>query len=323
MNDQTLEQLGEIESLRRTVSRLSPSEHAIVGSGDDAAVIASDSSFVVSTDTLIENHDFRLDWSTGFDLGFKAVATNLADIAAMGAKTTALVVAIVVPKTTKISWLESFADGLDAGCKAMAPGAGVVGGDLASGDQIVVTVTVHGTLEGRSPVLRSGAKAGDVVAVTGTLGTSACGLALLESGNQDLIKAYDDWVSYHLRPEPPISQGVEAAIAGATSMLDVSDGLSQDLLRICKASNVAINISSKDLQGFEAMLELPALGLEIDPKNWVLHGGEDHALVATFPKDVALPRAFKAIGTVIAGEPALYLDDAQIDSQGWDSITGK
>lgn len=323
MNDQTLEQLGEIESLRRTVSRLSPSEHAIVGSGDDAAVIASDSSFVVSTDTLIENHDFRLDWSTGFDLGFKAVATNLADIAAMGAKTTALVVAIVVPKTTKISWLESFADGLDAGCKAMAPGAGVVGGDLASGDQIVVTVTVHGTLEGRAPVLRSGAKAGDVVAVTGTLGTSACGLALLESGNQDLIKAYDDWVSYHLRPEPPISQGVEAAIAGATSMLDVSDGLSQDLLRICKASNVAINISSKDLQGFEAMLELPALGLEIDPKNWVLHGGEDHALVATFPKDVALPRAFKAIGTVIAGEPVLYLDSVEIDSQGWDSITGK
>lgn len=323
MNDQTLEQLGEIESLRRTVSRLSPSEHAIVGSGDDAAVIASDSSFVVSTDTLIENHDFRLDWSTGFDLGFKAVATNLADIAAMGAITTALVVAIVVPKTTKISWLESFADGLDAGCKAMAPGAGVVGGDLASGDQIVVTVTVHGTLEGRAPVLRSGAKAGDVVAVTGTLGTSACGLALLESGNQDLIKAYDDWVSYHLRPEPPISQGVEAAISGATSMLDVSDGLSQDLLRICNASNVAINISSKDLQGFEAMLELPALGLEIDPKNWVLHGGEDHALVATFPKDVALPRAFKAIGTVIAGEPALYLDDAEINSQGWDSITGK
>lgn len=323
MNDQTLEQLGEIESLRRTVSRLSPSEHAIVGSGDDAAVIASESSFVVSTDTLIENHDFRLDWSTGFDLGFKAVATNLADIAAMGAKTTALVVAIVVPKTTKISWLESFADGLDAGCKAMAPGAGVVGGDLASGDQIVVTVTVHGTLEGRAPVLRSGAKAGDVVAVTGTLGTSACGLALLESGNQDLIKAYDDWVSYHLRPEPPISQGVEAAIAGATSMLDVSDGLSQDLLRICKASNVAIKISSKDLQGFEAMLELPALGLEIDPKNWVLHGGEDHALVATFPKDVALPRAFKAIGTVIAGEPVLYLDDAKTDSQGWDSITGK
>lgn len=323
MNDQTLEQLGEIESLRRTVSRLSPSEHAIVGSGDDAAVIASESSFVVSTDTLIENHDFRLDWSTGFDLGFKAVATNLADIAAMGAKTTALVVAIVVPKTTKISWLESFADGLDAGCKAMAPGAGVVGGDLASGDQIVVTVTVHGTLEGRAPVLRSGAKAGDVVAVTGTLGTSACGLALLESGNQDLIKAYDDWVSYHLRPEPPISQGVEAAIAGATSMLDVSDGLSQDLLRICKASNVAINISSKDLQGFEAMLELPALGLEIDPKNWVLHGGEDHALVATFPKDVALPRAFKAIGVVRAGEPVLYLDDAKTDSQGWDSITGK
>lgn len=323
MSDQTLEQLGEIESLRRTVSRLSPSDNAIVGSGDDAAVIVADQSFVVSTDTLIENHDFKLDWSTGFDLGFKAVATNLADIAAMGARTTSLVVAIVVPKTTKISWLESFADGLEAACQAMAPGAGVVGGDLASGDQIVVAVTVHGSLEGRAPVLRSGAKPGDVVAVAGTLGKSACGLALLQSGNQDLIKSYDDWVGYHLRPEPPIAQGVEAAMAGATSMLDVSDGLSQDLLRICTASSVAIELSSKDLQGFEAMLELPALGLGVDPKSWVLHGGEDHVLVATFPKDAALPKAFKAIGLVTAGEPELYLDGVPVDSKGWDSITGK
>lgn len=323
MNDQTLAELGELESLRRTVARLSPSHHAIVGSGDDAAVIVADQSFVVSTDTLIENHDFKLDWSSSFDLGYKAVATNLADIAAMGAKPTALVVALVVPNSTKISWLEGFADGLDAACKQLAPGAGVVGGDLASGEQIVVSVTVHGSMEGRSPVLRSGAKAGDVVAVAGTLGKSSCGLALLQSGNSDLVNSYDDWVSYHLRPEPPIQQGVEAAEAGATSMLDVSDGLSQDLMRICKASEVAIELSSKDLQGFEAMLELPALGLGVDAKNWVLHGGEDHALVATFPKDAVLPKAFKVIGVVASGEAELYLDGVPLQAKGWDSITGK
>ena len=323
MNDQTLAELGELESLRRTVARLSPSIHAIVGSGDDSAVIVADQSFVVSTDTLIENHDFKLDWSSSFDLGYKAVATNLADIAAMGAKPTALVVAVVVPSSTKISWLEGFADGLDAACKQLAPGAGVVGGDLASGEQIVVSVTVHGSMEGRSPVLRSGAKAGDVVAVAGTLGKSSCGLALLQSGNKDLINSYDDWVSYHLRPVPPIQQGVEAAIAGAASMLDVSDGLSQDLLRICKASEVAIELSSKELQGFEAMLELPALGLGVDAKSWVLHGGEDHALVATFPKDAVLPKAFKAIGVVTSGEAELYLDGVPLQAKGWDSITGK
>ena len=323
MTDQTLEELGEIESLRRTVSRLTPSVYALVGSGDDAAVIVADQSFVVSTDSLIENHDFRLDWSSSFDLGFKAAATNLADIAAMGAKPTALVVALIVPKTTRISWLEGFADGLDAACKALAPGAGVVGGDLASGDQLVISVTVHGSMEGRAPVLRTGAKAGDIVAVTGTLGKSSCGLSLLQSGNKDLINSYDDWVSYHLRPEPPIQQGVEASIAGATSMLDLSDGLSVDLMRICKASSVAIELSSKELQGFEAMLELPALGLGVEPKNWVLHGGEDHALVATFPKDALLPKAFKAIGVVTAGEPELYLDGVPLQAKGWDSITGK
>jgi thiamine-monophosphate kinase len=241
----------------------------------------------------------------------------------MGAKPTALVVALVVPKTTKISWLEGFADGLDAACKALAPGSGVVGGDLASGNQIVVSVTVHGSMEGRTPVLRSGAQAGDIVAVAGTLGKSSCGLALLQSANKDLINSYDDWVSYHLRPEPPIQQGVEASIAGATSMLDLSDGLSVDLMRICKASGVSIELSSKELQGFEAMLELPALGLGVDPKNWVLHGGEDHALVATFPKGAVLPKAFKAIGAVTEGEPELYLDGVPVETKGWDSITGK
>jgi thiamine-monophosphate kinase len=106
-------------------------------------------------------------------------------------------------------------------------------------------------------------------------------------------------------------------------MLDLSDGLSADLLRICKASNVAIELSSKELQGFEAMLELPALGLGVDPKNWVLHGGEDHALVATFPKDALMPKAFKAIGVVSSGDAKLYLDGVPLEPKGWDSITGK
>jgi thiamine-monophosphate kinase len=260
---------------------------------------AADGSFLVSTDTLVENHDFRLDWSTGFDLGYKAVASNLADIAAMGGVPTALVVAVVVPKTTKISWLESFADGLQAAINELAPGASVVGGDLAAGEQVVISVAVHGKLVGTEAVMRSGAKPGDLLAVAGSLGKAACGLAILESGNQDFIRSYDEWVLAQLRPKPPIAVGVEAATAGATSMLDVSDGLAKDASRIAKASKVSIDINSADLQGFEAMLDMPSQALGVDPASWVLFGGEDHALLATFASDALIPKSFKLIGSVI------------------------
>ena len=323
MNDLSLAELGEIESLRRTVKRLKQGEYAIVGSGDDAAVVAATDSFLVSTDTLVENHDFKLDWSTGFDLGFKSVASNLADIAAMGATPTVLVVAMVVPKTTKISWLEAFADGLQSACDQLSPGAAIVGGDLASGEQVVISVTVHGQLDGLNPVLRSGAKVGDVVAVCGPLGKAACGLALLQSGNQDLVRSYDDWVLAQLRPAPPIDQGVVANQAGATAMLDVSDGLIKDLGRIAKASNVSIEIERSQLAGYEAMLDLPAQGLGVEPISWVLQGGEDHSLLATFPASATFPRSFKAIGKVIAGsENAVLLDGKPVSDTGWDSITG-
>lgn len=323
MDDKTLAELGEIESLKRTVARLKPADEALVGSGDDAAVVIAKDSFLVSTDTLVQDHDFKLAWSTGFDLGFKSVASNLADIAAMGAKPTVLVVALVVPKQTKISWLEDFADGLQAALDELSPGAAIVGGDLASGDQLVVSVTVHGSLEGLQPVVRSGAKPGDLVAVCGPLGKAACGLALLQFGKQDLIRSYDDWVNAQLRPKPPISQGVVANQAGATSMLDVSDGLGKDLFRIATASAVAIEIYSKDLLGFEAMLELPAQSLDVNPRAWVLSGGEDHSLLATFPPTAEIPRSFKVIGKVLeAGEPKVLLDGQPADLSGWDSVLG-
>lgn len=323
MDDKTLAELGEIESLKRTVARLKPADEALVGSGDDAAVVIAKDSFLVSTDTLVQDHDFKMEWSTGFDLGFKSVASNLADIAAMGAKPTVLVVALVVPKPTKISWLEDFADGLQAALDELSPGAAIVGGDLASGEQLVVSVTVHGSLEGLQPVVRSGAKPGDLVAVCGPLGKAACGLALLQFGKQDLIRSYDDWVNAQLRPKPPIRQGVVANQAGATSMLDVSDGLGKDLFRIATASGVAIEIYSKDLLGFEAMLELPAQSLDVNPRAWVLSGGEDHSLLATFPPTAEIPRSFKVIGKVLeAGEPKVLLDGQPADLSGWDSVLG-
>lgn len=323
MSDKTLAELGESESLRLTIGRLITSKNVLVGPGDDAAVVsAPDGRFVVTTDTMIEDHDFKLEWSTGFDLGFKAIATNVADIAAMGAKPTALVVAIALPKSTKISWLTDFADGLSLGIEMLCPGAAVVGGDLASSDKVFISVTAHGDLEERNPVLRSGAKPGDVLAVAGTLGKAAAGLALLKSKGS-ARNAFNDLVNIQLRPHPPLEMGPIAAAAGATAMLDISDSLAKDAMRIARSSDVSIIIERSSLLGFEAVLEQAAQRLKLEPIDWVLYGGEDHSLLATFPNDVEIPKGFKQIGRVIqAGEPKLWLDETSIGDSGWDSVTG-
>ena len=318
----TIADVGENEALRRTVSRLNAGDYALVGSGDDAAVVATtDDRFVVTTDTMIEGHDFRLDWSSAFDLGWKAVATNVADVAAMGARPTALVVALAVPASTAVAWLEAFADGLREACLALAPGASVVGGDLAAAEQIMIAVTAHGALEGREPVLRSGAQVGDIVAVAGTLGRAACGLALLQSGEATAICAYDDWVNVQRRPNPPIQAGIDAANAGATSMLDLSDGLAKDAHRVARASGVTIAIDRVQLSGFEAMLEEPAMRIGANAMDWIIGGGEDHSLLATFAPDAVMPRAFKPIGRVIArAESEVMLDGSPLQESGWDSF---
>ena len=321
---ETIGSLGENESLKRTIARLSASDFAIIGPGDDAAVIsAPDARFVVTTDTLVENHDFKLNWSSGYDLGWKAVASNLADVAAMGAVPTALVVAVTAPAETLVTWLESFADGLREACEQLAPGCGVVGGDLAASDQVMVSVAAHGSLEGREPVLRSGAKAGDIIAVAGTLGKAAAGLALLQSENSDAISAYDNLVNIQLRPSPPISSGAAAALAGATSMLDISDGLAKDASRIARASAVSIEINPLMLQGFEAVIEEAARAIGASESDWVLFGGEDHALLATFHPNAELPREFKPIGVVVKqSSTPVSLGANPLPEKGWDSVNG-
>lgn len=320
----TLANLGESESLRRTIGRLIRGDFTALGPGDDAAlVLAPDSRYVVTTDTMIEGYDFRLEWSTGFDLGFKAVATNLADVAAMGARPTAILVAIALPGTTEIHWLEGFADGLNAALEQLAPGAGVVGGDLAQSEKVFIAVTAQGDLQGREPILRSSAKPGDVLAVAGTLGRAAAGLSILNSGIADVIRAFDDLVGIQLRPQPPVAAGIAAALAGARAMLDVSDGLSVDAHRLAMASGVSIELSSRELQGYEATLEQAAMRLGMSSLDWVLHGGEDHALLASFPAGSTLPKEFKPIGHVSAkGDAPLRLDGVEISSKGWDSIRG-
>src|SRR6478735_7803828 len=224
----TLGSLGESAVLARIFPRLPDAAAALIGPGDDAAVLsAPDGRYVVTTDTMVHGPDFRLAWSSAFDLGWKAAAVNLADVAAMGARPTALLVALAMPDDTRISFVRGLADGLRAACDALAPGCVVEGGDLTVSDTLTIAVTALGSLDGREPVLRSGARPGDVVAVAGEPGRAARGLGVLFARFRDaagvpipidpsaLEPDERADLDIQLRPRPPVALGAVAASAGA------------------------------------------------------------------------------------------------------------
>ncbi|WP_314422028.1 thiamine-phosphate kinase [uncultured Microbacterium sp.] len=314
-DDPRLGDLSEGQILSAILARTASGSHTLLGPGDDAAVIAAPSgSVVATTDTLVHGPDFRLAWSSGFDLGWKSAAVNLADVAAMGARPTALLVALAVPRDLRLSFVADLADGLREACRALAPGCAVVGGDLTVSDVLTVAVTALGDLEGRPPVTRAGANVGDVVAVAGELGHAAHGLAVLFGRFREddvpvpvdvrrLGSGESAAVTAQLRPSPPIGLGAVAAVSGATAMMDISDGLALDARRLAAASGVT--------------LSLDAASLGPHPER-ALAGGEDHALLATFPAAL-LPPGFRVIGSVVAqGEESLLVDGAAVDVTGWD-----
>ena len=232
-----------------------------------------------------------------------ALVVGLALVLTARAGATALLVAVACPPDTPTSWLEGVAAGLAAECASL--GAAVVGGDLvaAAPDSaaVVLSVTALGDLGGRPPVLRSGARPGDVVALAGRLGWSACGLAVLRRGFTSPIAA----VAAHRRPTPPYAAGPAAAEAGASSMCDVSDGLLADVGHLAADSRVTVDLDRAALERacLEPVGPLQQVGsaLGVDPMAWVLTGGEDHALVATFPARAVLPEGWTAIGSVRSG----------------------
>ena len=316
----TLRTVSEIDALQRIFPRLPVADAAVLGPGDDAAVLAApDGRYVVTTDMMVHGPDFRFAWSTPHDLGWKAAATNLADVAAMGAVPTALLVAIAAPQETPIAVLEGIADGLRDACAALAPGCGVVGGDLSASDTFTIAVTAFGDLEGRVPVLRSGARVGDTVAVAGDLGVAASGLELLFRRAVDadgtpnaqlasgLREEHRAAVEAQLRPTPPIAAGRIAALAGARAMLDLSDGLALDARRIAAASGVGIDV------------DLSLLGSDPDA---AIVGGEDHGLLACFPAEATVPDGFRRIGAVVAGY-GFFVDGEPFEGLGgWDPYAG-
>jgi thiamine-monophosphate kinase len=307
--------LGEFGLIARvTAGRTQPST-TLLGPGDDAAVVAApDGRVVACTDVLVEGVHFRLDWSTTEQVGRKAAAANLADVAAMGAVPTALLVGLACPPDADVAALQALADGLWA--EAAVAGAGVVGGDVASAAQLVLSVTALGSLEGRDPVTRAGARPGDVLAVAGRLGWAAAGWAVLARGFRSPVAV----VGAHRVPEPPYAAGPQAAAAGATSMIDVSDGLLADLGHVARASGVLIDVRSA---AFEIPARLADVGqaLGVDPLHWILTGGEDHALVATFPG--AVPEGWTVIGGAREGAPEVLVDGRAYDGgpAGWEHFS--
>ena len=299
MPEPTARDVGEFGLIAAVVAHLGSSPWVLLGPGDDAAVVAApDGRVVATTDVLVEGVHFRRDWSTAYDVGRKAAAANLADVAAMGGTGTALLVGLAAPGDLPLAWAVGLADGLRD--EAELVGASVVGGDTVRAALVVVSVTALGDLGGRAPVTRGGARPGDAVVLTGRLGWSAAGLRLLQVGQRSgaLVEA-------HRRPTPPYAMGPVLAVAGATAMCDVSDGLVADLGRVARASGYAILLES-------ALLADDQVGLED-----VLTGGEDHALVATLPAGRAIPDGCRLIGRVESGLPSVLLD-GEPRTGGWD-----
>jgi thiamine-monophosphate kinase len=310
----TLGQVGEFAVIKGlTAGRRQPSP-VLLGPGDDAAVVgAPDGRVVISTDMLVEGRHFRLDWSSPYDVGRKAIAQNAADIEAMGARVSAFVVGFGAPSDTPVRAATRLFDGMWE--EAARLGASIVGGDMVAAPQWVVSVTVLGDLDGRAAVTRAGARPGCQVAVAGMLGASAAGLALLDAGVED----FGGLRRSHLVPEPPYGQGMIAARAGAMALTDISDGLIADARHVAAASAVEIALSAAALQPDVDALAAAADQAGADPWQWVLTGGEDHGLLGCFPD--AVPTGWRVIGRVTPGAGRVLLDGAEPTGYaGWESF---
>lgn len=309
--DQTLHDLGEF-GLIDLVSSPADAPHVLIGPGDDAALVtASAGGVLASIDVAVEDRHFRRDWSSALDIGHKVAAANLADIAAMGGTARSLLVGFSAPGDLPVSWAVDLTRGLIE--EAALVGAVVVGGDVTASDQVVVAVSVLGD-PGERVVRRRGARPGDVVAVAGRLGWAAAGFAVLIRG----FRSPRAVVEAHRRPEPPYATGPQAAAAGATAMIDVSDGLLIDLGHVARASGVRCDLRR---DAFEIPEPLQAVGaaLGVDSQQFVLTGGDDHALAACFPAG-SVPGGWRVVGSVHDVTDSMAA--VTVDGQPWTSTTG-
>ena len=309
-SDATIADVGEFGLIKALTAMFPQGDQVVIGPGDDAAVLrVRTGHVVVSTDLLVEGRHFRRDWATAEDVGHRAAAQNLSDLNAMGGRGSALTIGLAAPPDLPVHWALDFAKGFADECALV--GASIVGGDLTRADQVMIAVTVLGACT-IAPVVRSGAEPGDVLALVGRQGWAAGGLAVLGRGFRSprvLVEAYR-------RPQPPYEQGQVAAEAGATAMIDISDGLLAEAGHLAQDSAVAIDVVTS---AFEIAEPLQAVGaaLGVDPMQFILGGGDDHGLLATYPDVSAVPDGWLVIGSVAAGD-GVTVDGAEYDGPtGW------
>lgn len=266
-------------------------KYSLTRAGDDCAVIPQDAAndLLITADMLVENEDFRLDWSTPEQIGHKALAVSLSDIAAMGGNPTQALISIaIVENLWKGDFLERFYDGWHA--LAAKFGVELVGGDISrTSGPLTIDSTVLGASPAGRAILRSGARVGDKIFVTGDLGTSAGGLEILRTGGAKQSKGAEEIVRHHLEPLPHLNAAKYLQTKGlAHAMIDVSDGLSSDLGHICRASGVGAEVDVARIPVDPHVLEL--FGCEM-ALGFALNGGEDLSLLFTADTEENIPGA--------------------------------
>ena len=261
-----------------------------VGIGDDAAVVATQSQSILTSDMAVEDVHFKLEWSSAFDIGRKITAANVADILSMGGKCDFLTASVALTGNETMQWIENLARGMKH--EADAAGALIVGGDIARGPKIVISMTAVGSAQ--SPILRSGAKVGDGLYLSSLTGWSAAGLELLTrevSINSSIAeRALSEFSA------PTLDYACD--FSKATAMADVSDSVLIQAEQIAEASGVQLALDQSLISQASEFAELSSLAdeLKVDVFQWILAGGEDHVLLAT---GVNLPGI--RIGSVLAG----------------------
>ena len=324
MSDATVSDVGENALLELIRDRLPHAPEGETWSGDDAAVLDLPGRVVVTTDSLVEDIDFSFRYATGADAGWKAIASNASDVAAMGCAPSHAVVAVGMRPDTPLAVFEAILEGLTAAAGAF--GVALVGGDLTEAPQVFLSVTMIGS--GPRVVLRSGARPGDLICVTGHLGGAAGGLLVLQRG-LDPSGAYADLIARQLRPTPPVAAGPVIAAAGATAMIDVSDGLAIDLYRLLEASGCGCTVDPSLIPvdpGLQALAR--AMG-NVDTTSVALLGGEDYELLFTMPSDreVELRRGDLGRAGVIGrvGDGLRTIGDRSLDDwkeSAWQHLRG-
>ena len=297
--------IGEDDLVRRIrAATARERDGVVVGIGDDCAVLATtpDARLIATTDLLVEDIHFRRRYAEPADVGWKALAVNISDIASKGARSRWALVALACPPSITPDEIDAFYEGLLA--LARDHGVAVVGGDTSSSQAgWFVNVTLLG--EATRPVLRSTARPGDVVAVTGTLGRSAAGLAVLERDHAPAgvdAATLAEMTAAHLRPRPRAAEGRWLGAAdGVTAMMDLSDGLATDLPRLCVESGVGAVVRIDAVPIADGTRRVAA-AVDRDPLAWATGGGEDYELLVACAAD-AFPRVAdglaRATGTTL------------------------